>query len=248
MRARRLLAATATLLVLGCANAGENRLLTIDATGVVRGFVYFDLNGNRIIEAGDDSLQNITVRLITQNGSDTVATATTDVHGYFRLNYVPARRYPMVADTTPLLDTAVVVQQDSTITSVLPNDTIQLNIGISWPHVTIAQARALPPGRRVFITGIALNSLNNFRDTTVHVQDNTAGIRMNRPPADARQRDRLHHHAAVSAGGHDIVDLRGRQRRQRHARCPASHGVECYGDGHHAPPVGRSGFPDDRQR
>ena len=180
MRARRLLAATATLLVLGCANAGENRLLTIDATGVVRGFVYFDLNGNRIIEAGDDSLQNITVRLITQNGSDTVATATSDVHGFFSLNNVPAGRYRMVADTTPLLDTAVVVQQDSTITSVLPNDTIQLNIGISWPHVTIAQARALPPGRRVFITGIALNSLNNFRDTTVHVQDNTAGIRMTR--------------------------------------------------------------------
>ena len=102
MRARRLLAATAALLVLGCANAGENRLLTIDATGVVRGFVYFDLNGNRIIEATDDSLQNITVRLVTLNASDTVASAVSDVHGFFSLNNVPAGRYRMVADTTPL--------------------------------------------------------------------------------------------------------------------------------------------------
>lgn len=180
MRARRLLAAAATLLVLGCSNAGETRLLTVDAFGTVRGFVYFDLNGNRIIDAADDSVQNITVRLLTQGTRDTVASANSDVHGFYRMANVPVGRYLLVADTTPLLDTAVVVQQDSTITTVVPFDSVQLNIGISWPHVTIAQARALAPGRRVFITGIALNSLNNFRDTTVHVQDVTAGIRMTR--------------------------------------------------------------------
>ena len=180
MRARRLFAAAATLLVLGCANAGETRLLTIDATGVVRGFVYFDLNGNRLIDAQDDSVQNITVRLLTQGTRDTVASAVSDVHGFFRMGNVPVGRYLMVADTTPLLDTAVVIQQDSTVTTVAPADSIQLNIGISWPHVSVAQARALAPGRRVFIAGIALNSLNNFRDTTVHVQDASAGIRMTR--------------------------------------------------------------------
>ena len=180
MRARHLLASAATLLVLGCANAGETRLTTIDATGIVRGFVYFDLNGNRIADAADDSVQNITVRVLTLGTRDVVASAVSDVRGFFRMSNVPVGRYLITADTTPLLDTALVVQQDSAAATVLPFDSVHVNIGISWPHVTVAQARAMAPGRRVFITGIALNSLNNYRDTTVHVQDVTAGIRMTR--------------------------------------------------------------------
>ena len=180
MRARSLCSAAAVLLVLGCANAGETRLTTVEATGVVRGFVYFDQNGNRLIDAADDSVQGITVRLLTQGTGDTVASASSDVHGFYRMANVPVGRYRLVADTATLLDTAIVIQQDSTTTSVLPFDSIQLNIGISWPHVSVDSARALPPGRRVFIAGIALHGPNNFRDTTMHVQDGTAGIRMTR--------------------------------------------------------------------
>jgi hypothetical protein len=48
---------------------------------------------------------------------------------------------------------------------------------ISFPTVTVADARAAEPGRRVILEGQALNALATFGDSTVHLLDRTGTLR-----------------------------------------------------------------------
>jgi hypothetical protein len=186
-----------------CSNAGEGNLTSVGKAGTVKGFVYFDLNGNRAIDpTSDDSVKNIRVRLLSQNSSDTIASALSDVHGFFQMTNVPVGSYLVRVDTTPLADTAIVAALDSSEITLLPDSNVAFNVGISYPHVTIAQAR-LPAtaGKKVFVEGIILNVPTLFRDTTMHVQDNTAAIRMGRvlaPSAPIFQADSARFRGTVS--------------------------------------------------
>lgn len=205
-RARLPLAVLAALAALSCSNAGENRILAVGATGVVRGFIYFDVNGNRLLDnapvTGDDSVGNVRIRLLSKSSGDTIASALSDVRGFYHMADVPVGSYRIVLDSAPLIDTAIVAQRDSTEITVPPLDSVQVNFGISYPHVTVAQARALVPGRRVFVVGIVLNGPGNFRDTTMHAQDVSAGIRAARV-------------LATAAGPGDSVRLRGTTARRQ---------------------------------
>ena len=51
---------------------------------------------------------------------------------------------------------------------------------LSYPEFSIREARALPPGQRVFIRGIILAGVQSFRDTTSHVADSSGQIRLTR--------------------------------------------------------------------
>lgn len=180
---RAWMAAAATLIAVACSNAGESRLLGVSGKGVAKGIIYFDLDGNKLISGGDDSVKNLTVRLVTLNGRDTVASATSAASGVWRAANVPVGTYRVVLDTTPLSDTARVVQQDSLRVTILPDDSSSVVIGVSYPHLSIRQAKnpaVVPVGRKVFIEGIVLNSSFDFRDTTMHVADTSAAIRMTR--------------------------------------------------------------------
>lgn len=203
MRARVLLAAAAAALALACGNAGEDLILSLGATGVVRGFVFFDVNGNRALDpSADDSVRNIRIRLVAKNSSDTIASTLSNISGFYQMTAVPVGTYLVQVDTTPLLDTAIVALQEQTEITIGPDDTLGVNVGISYPHLTIAQARALAPGRRVFVEGIVLNAPANFSDTTMHVQDAGAAIRNMRV-------------LATGAGAADSVRLRGTTARRQ---------------------------------
>lgn len=56
------------------------------------------------------------------------------------------------------------------------------DITVSFPTITIAQARASEAGRRVVIEGVALNASSAFGDSTVHLRDRTGSIRTVRVP------------------------------------------------------------------
>lgn len=165
---------------LGCSNAGENRLLTVSASGIVKGLVFFDKDGDLALSAADDSVHNIRVRLLTLSGSDTVASVLTPLSGQYRISGVPVGTYKVVLDQSTLSDTAVIARQDSTQVTVLPDDSAIVVIGIGYPHVSVKAARALAPGKKVFLEGIVLNGPNVFSDTTMHLQDTSAAIRMTR--------------------------------------------------------------------
>jgi hypothetical protein len=55
----------------------------------------------------------------------------------------------------------------------------------TYPTVSIAEARALAPGRTVYVRARALNSWVTFGDSTVHLADGTLAIRVTRLPPTA---------------------------------------------------------------
>jgi hypothetical protein len=54
---------------------------------------------------------------------------------------------------------------------------LERDMNVDFPDVSIADARALAPGKRVGIRAVALNSWALFADTTLHVADRTGAIR-----------------------------------------------------------------------
>jgi len=211
-RVRLTVALLATTAALACGNAGENRLLSVSSTGVVKGLIFFDLDGNLVPSPGDDSVRNLHVKLVEKNSGDSVAAAISLITGAYRMGNVPVGVYLLVVDTTPLSDTALVVKQDSTEITVKPGDSTQVFIAVSYPHMSIAQARsaAVPLGHKVFVEGIALNSLFSFSDTTVYLQDTSAAIRAARVrtvTVQAQDSVRMRGTINVRAGQRTIEDV-----------------------------------------
>lgn len=203
-----LLAALATA---QCTNAGEDRLLSVTATGVVRGLVYFDANGNLEPDLGDDSLGGVRVRLVGDPGGDTVATATSQPSGTYRFASVPVGAYRLVVDTAPFADTVRVTRIDSARVTVSPSDSLFVNVAVSYPTLGVAAVRALPEGRRVFVIGVTLNTTSTFADSAVHFQDSSgAAIRLTRVRATVFPSDsvRVRGTTARRAGQPTLDDVR----------------------------------------
>jgi hypothetical protein len=165
--------------VTGCPNAGDNRVLSIPGSGVVGGVVYLDVDGNRQVGGPDNGLQNVRVRLLVAGTRDTVAQATSDANGGFVLGRVAVGRYTVVLPGEAAFgDTIAIVRIDTADISLTPDDTVQVQVAVSYPSVTIAEARQLAVGTKVFLEGVALNSQTTFGDTTVHLIDTTGALRI----------------------------------------------------------------------
>jgi len=180
-RARR------TVLVMGalslvaftaCSNAGEDRVLSIEASGVVAGFVYFDTDGGREPDGGDKGLAGVEVYLIARGTIDTVGSETTDADGAYSISLVPAGRYRIAVDTSSFADSAEVVRIDTADVDVGPNDSLTVYIAVSFPLVTIAEVRAAPVGEKFFVDAVALTGIGGFGDTTMHIADTSGALRL----------------------------------------------------------------------
>ena len=176
--ATRLIVLLSTLAGASC-DAGEDRVLAVRATAVVLGIVFLDGNGNRVFDGSDAPFAAVGVRLVARGTRDTVAKASSGPSGAYVMFGVPVGEYLVVVDTTTLGDTLGVVRLDPAL-PLRPNDTAKVTIGVSYPSATVAQVRALAPGRRVFVDGVALNGAALFGDTTVHFVDATGAIRATR--------------------------------------------------------------------
>lgn len=180
MSARRIAAVALALTLAACSNAGEGRVLGVTATGVVTGAAFVDNNGTGLIDFGDTVFAGLRVRLVLEGTGDTVASLVTSATGQFRADSVPVGRYQVVLDTTILGDTMRVVRHTAPVVTVLPGDSVSDTVLVAFPHVSVAQARALAVGRKVWVVAVALSSVNTFRDTTLSVMDTTRAIRLER--------------------------------------------------------------------
>lgn len=165
-----------------CDNAGADRVLTFQATGVVNGFVYLDSNGNGQFDLGEAGMANVAVALVSRGTRDTVARVQTGAQGLVRFASVPVGHYTVAIDTAVFGDSIAVTAIDSAGLQILPEDSAVVIVTVSFPRVTIAQARTLPPGRKVFVRGLVLTSASpvasTFGDTLLHLRDSTAAIRV----------------------------------------------------------------------
>lgn len=177
------LLASTLFLLSGCIGDGENRVLSIDAVGVVEGVVYFDDNGNRNLDPTDPPLPGVGVRLLLRATGDTFALATSDENGLYSIGGVAVGTYDLVVAASTVGDTADVVEIDPPQLTVVRDDSVASSIAVSYPIITLEEARALPPGERVFVEGIALNARITFRDGTVHIAGDSTAIRGTRVQA-----------------------------------------------------------------
>ena len=165
----------------GCGNGGADRVLTIDATGQVAGFVFFDQNGTRQFDENvDRQLPGVAVHLALSATGTLVAQATSDSEGLFRVRGVPVGNYTIVVDSTTVGDSAQVVRVDTSAIRVDPEDSVGVTVAVSFPILTVAEAREVPVGEKIFVTGVALSPVVAFADSTLHLRDSTGSLRATR--------------------------------------------------------------------
>jgi len=176
----RMRALCAAALLAGCSNAGQDRILAVKATGLVQGIVYFDANGTKAFEptGGDSVLSGFRVRLLAKGTADTVARATSAATGSFKVPNLPVGSYTLVVDTTTFGDSILVEKIDSASFTVLPSESLVVNVAISYPRLSIRAARSFALAHRVFITGVALNAATTFADSTADFTDTSGYIRL----------------------------------------------------------------------
>ncbi|MBL8998675.1 MAG: hypothetical protein KJZ74_04700 [Gemmatimonadales bacterium] len=203
------LAVLAVLAAAGCDNIGADRSIGVQATGIVRGFVYFDANGSRSFDAADVPFLGARIRILSPVSRDTIYRATTLPNGTFRLTGVPVGTYAVVLDSASAGDTARVVSVDFTTFAVVPGDSVVVTGAISYPEYFARDVRTLPLGTRVFVSGVALHARGTFSDTILHVADSTGAIRAGRLRAtDAAAGDsiRLRGTVATRLGQRSVED------------------------------------------
>ena len=163
----------AAALAAGCDSSGG--VLEVDATGSVAGGVYRDLNGNGVPDSPTDQpFRNVEVRLVSPGSGAVVARATTDTAGVYTIRDVPVGRYRVTVDPARLGDSL----QAATLgeVTVVPDSTVSAVVPVSFPRMTVAEARALPAGRRVFVEGLVVAAYGD----TAHIASGGRAIRATR--------------------------------------------------------------------
>ena len=181
MRASRTLIVAplaAALALSGCLGTGEDRVLSIESTGTVQGFVFFDRDGNGEFDDGDDVVAGIQVGLASLGSIIPIFRATSDADGLFTIQRIDVASYEVRVDSASAGDSVQIVVTDPESFTLSPDDTTSILIGVSFPKPTVQEARALPAGQTVFVEGIALNDRETFGDNTVHLHGAAAAIRV----------------------------------------------------------------------
>ncbi len=170
----------AVLLASACLGTDEARVLGIEATGTFQGTVYFDANGNRELDAADSPQAGIGVRLLVRGTPDTLARASSNSEGVVSLSRVPVGSYVIAVDPASVPVSLQVVDISPVQIDFQLADTLTALIAISFPKVSVAEARLLPVGAKVFVEGVALNGQATFNDKIVHLLGASAAIRVTR--------------------------------------------------------------------
>lgn len=143
---------------------------TIEATGAVAGSIFLDVDGSGAITTSDRPAPSVRVRLVTQGGLGEVAEAVTDSVGVFRMSSVPVGSFRLQLDSTALSDSLIVTEMDTSPFTLARGDTVIRHIQLAYPTADFEEISSLPPGRRVFTHGIALNQRVPFGDGVVHLR------------------------------------------------------------------------------
>ena len=194
---RRTLLSAVVIFAAGCDPAGENRLLDIDANGTVEGIVFLDLDASATPGAADEPAVNFQVALVLEGTADTLARVRTDAEGVFTFENVPTGTYDVVVPPNSLGDSVRVVFRDppgvpveligpadETSVTVARDDSVSVTLGIGYFVYSVEEARMLPAGRRVFVRGVALASINAIADSSLYLQGAMRAMRVTRATGD----------------------------------------------------------------
>jgi len=189
-RTSRMLPLLAAMAIVACTESDADSLVDIgQSRGTLTGLVFVDENGTAGPDAQDDGAANVDVALVLAGTTDTVARATTNADGAFTFPAVEVGRYLLVLPGDVLGDSLVVTFRDppgapagsfpldSAFVDVTAGDSSQAVLGYGYPRVSVAEARALPPGQRVIVRGLALTRVGEFGDTALYLRGDSIAIR-----------------------------------------------------------------------
>jgi len=164
-----------------CQNSGSSLGFDLSRTAAINVLLYLDRDGSRTPTSLDTSFAKARVALLYRGTTDTVRAVQSSAIGIARFDAVPVGQYRVTVVPSSIGDSIVVAAIDSADVTVSAQDTAQsVLVRLSYPEVTIRQARALPLGKRAFIRGVVLAGVQSFRDTTSHVSDSSGQIRLTR--------------------------------------------------------------------
>lgn len=159
-----------------CSDVSDVVLLEIEGAGVLFGRAFLDADASGDLSAGDTPLAGVDVVLTTASTAQVADMATTDSVGVFTLLEVPVGSYLISLDSAALSDSLSVVTEMAVTVAV--GDTALVNVGASYPVLTLEEALDGTIGNRVFTSGIALNQRLNFDPTgQVHLMGDSLYLR-----------------------------------------------------------------------
>ena len=177
----RLLCASVALLGAACDNAGETLVLPPLPNGGIAVGVFLDRDGSLTESAGDTVFAGARVSLLVSGGTDTIRTVTTGANGIATFLDVPVGTYRVVVDRAALGDSIGVVVGDTGTIRILAQQDSTVGgriVRLGFREVTLAEARTLPAGLRVFVRGRVLSPLQVFRDSSSFISNGGASIRI----------------------------------------------------------------------
>ena len=178
-------ALTLLIAAAACEEPGD-KVLGIDARGVLRGAAFLDRDGDLTVSQPDAPFPRLRVTIVPANSNVTIATATTDSLGFFTVRDLPVGSYRVITDAGSAGDTVSISkiqygllpgQTDTTHFTVIAADTASALVTLSYVTPKLIDVAKLPKGRRVSLNVTALNSLVTFGDSTLHLADSTGAIR-----------------------------------------------------------------------
>jgi hypothetical protein len=176
----RFLTFLALLAATGCDNAGENFGLPSLREGAVAIGVVLDRDGSGAINNADTVFVGARVALFIEGGVDTFRTALTDADGLAIFEELPIGRYTFAVVPGSVGDTLPVISNGSGSLRITANpDSLvaQETAIVGYATLTLTEARAASPGRRVFVRGIVSSPYQLWTDSATFLTG-TANLRV----------------------------------------------------------------------
>jgi uncharacterized repeat protein (TIGR01451 family) len=159
-----------------CDDVTDVDLIEVPSSARLFGQAYLDLNGSGVLDGGDTPLRRASVTLVRATSQEVVREASADSMGNYSMPDVPLGTYDLLLGSTVLGDSLTMLGSSAAVTLEY-GDTTRVDLGATYPILSLAAVRSAPPGQRVFTHGIALNSRQSNGDGVVHFQEGTDYLR-----------------------------------------------------------------------
>ena len=205
---RRLAPVAAVLSALACGSAGSDLGTGVTVRRTVSVGVFLDRDGSISITAADTVFAGARIALLPRIGNDTIRVLVSNSMGVANFTGIEPGQYRLGVTQSSIGD-SIEVQElfggDIEVQAALPDPEVLIRLG--YPTYTIQEARALPPGIRLFVKGIVISGPQMFRDTTAYMRDGAGFIRLTR----ASVRNAIHSNPGDSVSALGRTALRAGQ-------------------------------------
>ena len=180
---RHVLAALFSAAALAACSDPPGMIAGFPTAGGAAVFVFVDIDDNGSFAFGTDRRLiggSVVLRRVSTARDSTIA--QTDTAGIAVIGPTSVGTYRISIPPSVLGDSLEMFSGATPFT--IPfRDTISFTVGLRFRSATVAEARALPVGSRIWVKGIVLNGWSTYGDSTIHIERDGVAMRLARAPA-----------------------------------------------------------------